>query len=443
MDLLAAARSANPTRLWWCADPAAAELADVRLTLTVYNAEGYETMTHDKVRNERFRLGVEAARRERRWLEIGPGAHALLTRMVLDGGEPNTSVLAIEGNPEACEGARLYLKPYSKHAVRLVQAMSTDPAAVDAILANAPAALPVRTRDTRVSPRLQQQQQQQQAAAQSMRSSTPPRYALIQEVLGLLASSEGVCNIIGRLHLAGVRFSAMVPTRAATFFSPALMDSVSTTSDVYVASGSFALFRKLEINALLRKTAGSGPTWERAGVLEYLDFADCANLMRDQHHVTEFESLTEARVNGLAAWIWCETSAEGAPAQGRFARTAYPYGCTDVPRARPGSVDFSSNADDMGAAATAWRNVFFPFDSTVTLQANERLSVSVDVTRLDTPSPMYQVRAVVAAGKPLQDGKRAREERTVFHTVIKNFYPSFSARGRTRKSAEGVDDCVL
>jgi len=57
---------------------------------------------------------------------------------------------------------------------------------------------------------------------------------------------------------------------------------------------------------------------------------------------------------------------------------------------------------------------------------------------------MYQVRAAVAAGKPLHDGKRAREEqRTVFHTVIKNFYPSFSARGRTRKSAEGADGCVL
>ena len=99
-----------------------------------------------------------------------------------------------------------------------------------------------------------------------------------------------------------------------------------------------------------------------------------------------------------------------------------------VPPSVNTSLDFSSRADDGGAAATAWRNVFFPFPETCHVPPRGSLCVKV-VADLRTLSPSYEITVeLLPPPYPVGDrNKRSKPNTTpVFHTFVRNFYPIFS-----------------
>jgi ubiquinone/menaquinone biosynthesis C-methylase UbiE len=77
-----------------------------------YSVEGYDSMNLDLVRNRFFRKAIRAAARARpgaQWVEVGCGASALLTRMVLDE-DPLCCITAFEINSAATALARRRLR---------------------------------------------------------------------------------------------------------------------------------------------------------------------------------------------------------------------------------------------------------------------------------------------------------------------------------------------
>ena len=70
----------------------------------------YESMDKDTVRNKFFDAGVKTHTKDglHKWLEIGPGAHGTLTKMVLRAHEKCT-IVAIEAVEESCKQVRKLL----------------------------------------------------------------------------------------------------------------------------------------------------------------------------------------------------------------------------------------------------------------------------------------------------------------------------------------------
>jgi hypothetical protein len=353
-------------------------------------------MTHDTNRNRAYASGIKNAanaiyepaegkknkgtkmspssslkrRRESLWLEIGPGAHACLTQMVLQ--HDGTRIIAVEGNSGAARGADRILKSRGLHPrVTIHTGLSTDPAVT------------AKLKDVKFD-------------------------AVVQELLGYFAGSEGGAYCMAKLleDVPGIASSILIPSCSGSFLCPALVSEtdLNVGSDLYVSAGCFALVRRLAIGRVSRATGGSGRLWEGGRLFEWLDFAD---LELRQKRVMTFVSDTDALVNGLATWLWAETS-PGAPAtvrgsaatspdstsQFRSPRvprvlTSFPYGDASAPIRFLERNDFSSNIDDGQACASNWRNAFLPFRNTVLVPAGKELTVTA-TCQLHTQTPAYR-----------------------------------------------------
>jgi len=215
-----------PSRHVWTALAGEAEAPppSVSETIRTYTSVGYGTMTHDAVRNARYASAIRQAP-EQAWVEIGPGADAVLTKMVLDR-DRDTTVLAVEGNPGAVAALRRQLRPYGGRA-KVVASMSDEPAAVLAL-------------------------------QREFKLGAGRRPALVQEIIGVLASSEGAARVVSGLREV-VDLGTLVPSRAATFYAPAYAESwsASEAAPLYVAPGAFYLVRNLDVAGLRRATGGA------------------------------------------------------------------------------------------------------------------------------------------------------------------------------------------
>ena len=157
--------------------------------LKTYDEEGYSTMTHDRPRNAIYRGAIRQAVAGgcERFIEIGCGGDACLTRMVLD--EAGTTVAAFEGNEGAASAA---------YAGLLHTGYCESRYSIHAVLSTAPALGEV-------------------AARSSIQ-------AVLQEVLGYIASREGVVPVFRDLQRRLGRGSwAALPSHCATFFTPTLV----------------------------------------------------------------------------------------------------------------------------------------------------------------------------------------------------------------------------
>lgn len=341
--------------MWWADKDKVRESPNLEANLANYNEEGYGNMTLDMPRNARYRAAIEyhVQQNKRKWLEVGPGEDAVLTKMVMQA-DDDTQILAIEGNAKAVPKARAALKQF-KARFQIVSALSTDDDAVAAMQAYGTV------------------------------------QGIVQEVLGFFASSEGVAAILAGLKRDAALAASVVfvPRRAATFCCPIYFTQprLGISSELYVAENAFALVRKLGIFECRTDTGG---TWTpRAAAVEYLDFtADAEALAAPQFRRAVFTTTTAARVNGIACWIWAETLASGG--EKRLARTQYPYGDASVPSASATRLDFSSLWDDEGARGLGWRNPILPFDRTVSLAAGDSLIVEFRAY-LQSPTPRYNI----------------------------------------------------
>lgn len=355
-------------------------------------------MTHDTNRNRAYAAGIknvvnaisEGGKLRKKsaesmplrrlgpslWLEIGPGAHACLTQMVLQ--HDGTRIIAVEGNSGAAKGAEKILKSRGLHQrVTIHSGLSTDPM------------ITAKLQDVRFD-------------------------AVVQELLGYFAGSEGGGYCMAKLldDVPGITSSILVPSCSGSFLCPALVTEadLNVGSDLYVSAGCFALVRRLAIGRVSRATGGSGRQWTGGRLFEWLDFSD---VELRQERVLTFVSETDALVNGLATWLWAETfpgaDQRAAPSPSpssssslsldsstifrspRVPRvlTDYPYGDPNAPVRFLERNDFSSNIDDGQACASNWRNAFLPFPSTVVVPAGKELTVTA-TCMLQTQTPAYR-----------------------------------------------------
>lgn len=356
--------------------------------LGTYKSEGYSSMTQDGNRNCMYKHAINHEVRKKggawRWLEIGTGAHLCLTKLVTEA-SPETVVCGIEVNEVAVREARAQIRSLGLiHRVRLIEGLSTDT-------------------------RLLQQ-------ARKLKQEWGGYEGVVQELLGCFAGSEGAAYIMSRVNKDITNSSVLqVPTRAATFFCPVLVefDHVAhmnlPTSAPYYVTNAFALVRRLPITRAALSSGGTGCDWLKAGLIEWLDFNKPEDLAKKQAYITIFRSTTPAQINALACWIWIETSPHGAPR--RLAKTGYPWGATDAPEVANDCIALSSREDDANACASNWRNVLIAFPETLCIPANTEVRVEAS-SDLQSVHPIY--RFVVHVGEAQR------------HAItITNFYPTF------------------
>ena len=88
--------------------------AMAKFLTSAYTEGTYNDMTADTGRNKYFDTVIRHCSKENTvWFEIGPGAHACLTKMVLSANEHNV-ILAVEGNRDAAISCRGVVRSYGK-----------------------------------------------------------------------------------------------------------------------------------------------------------------------------------------------------------------------------------------------------------------------------------------------------------------------------------------
>jgi len=348
---------------------------------SVYLDEGYTSMTRDVRRNRVYRLAIAAAASEGLlgFLEVGPGGDACLTKMVLE--EAGAWVVGVEGNKWAAESARTQLR--GLHGAegprwRIVTGHSSSrtPAMDEAL----------HGRDFDV---------------------------LLQEVLGYIASREGVvatlADLQGRMSPLPKR---LLPGAVATFFTPALVSLEDIRRNL---QGSASLYCGPNYLLACRVPLDTTAPWRSSGApvcgcLEFINFAQPltrgAPQLR-QERAAAFAVPASAKggvqVNSLVVFIWAGFA--GAPPRRFEPETGFPYGCAELAEsdaaAWSGCLSFSSAcaASDAKAEASNWPNVVLLLDTPLTVPPGGRLEVvSVADLRGATCTYEWRVRVVDAPG---------------------------------------------
>lgn len=227
-----------------------------------YDSEGYGAMSYDEVRNRFYRSAIAATQSQLtgdpEWLEVGCGARALLTRMVLDA-SPDNTILAFEVNSKSAASAARVLSEqrYCKDRWQIINGFSTESRAL------------------------------------------PKVDALVHEVFGFLASSEGAGQVIPNARKRFLsRTGIVVPGRAASFFCPLSLSASSVCvekhSDLYVS-------KKLVLVKRLNFEQSQIATGFRA--LEYFDFNSNAS-DKKQRRQGSFVVTKDGLMNSLGLFLW-------------------------------------------------------------------------------------------------------------------------------------------
>jgi hypothetical protein len=329
----------------------------------VYQGEGYSSMTHDLRRNRIYQAAIKqtVAGGKRRFLEVGCGADACLTRMVL-AADRDATVVAIEGNLKAADAAQRLLSALADvdgRRVKVVTGMSTS-----------------RTPEVNAAFALEYD-------------------VFLQEVLGFIASREGVVSIVADLQ-SRVDASALVflPGAAATFFTPTYisLDDIKhnfTGRDIFFAAQDHMLVSKVPLDSAAPFRVidpSGGPSAPQCGCLELIDFSapltsDATQLV--QCRMARFEVPAGGQpvtVNSLTVFIWA-----GFPSATPRRFTApfgFPFGCSDLVTGlrsawKDGVLAFSSAACKSEGDTTAenWPNLVLLLDRDIHLQPGDALEV--------------------------------------------------------------------
>ena len=324
--------------------------------MTGGKGEGYAVMTTDKNKIDAYRIAIQTAvaNRHSNWFEIGPGADAVLSLIVLE--SPPTQLFSIEGNDLSSKSAiNKISSKYPENKRWIVKhGLTTD-------------------KDIK-----------------SMYSRTIKDFATacVSELLGMIMSAEYVVDIIDDVQKNYVNESTtMLPRWGATFYSPMVLNESHL---------------KLTLDKLKSKGVGVGVDPEKnwlhaskvpimkasafpgkSGVLEFMDFGKAMTDQRYQERVTYFknDSMYDLSINSLGLWIWLGFDQE--PRRGRISKTGYPYGYEIgadekyMVRGGPVPIDISSLSDEKerDVVCTNWRNVVMLFNQDITIPTNYSLKV--------------------------------------------------------------------
>ncbi len=359
---------------------------------TSMKGEGYTGMTADTVRVNAFKAAIHGAIESQQclnWFEIGPGADATLTRLVLEA-STKTTLIGIEGNTVAASHAQRVLTKLKIDCNRykIVSALSSD-----------------------------------DSAHQIMQKMTSTCDAVLSEVLGMIMSAEYVVDIMSDVHKAGLLDNKrFLPRWSATFYTPVFVTrkhlkaslSVFKRSGVGVAVSpdrNWMHTRRFPLHdAAVFRNCHNKPV---VGCLEFIDFAAPLNTQKVQKHTQTFSasSLSSSSsdvtgeaiiVHGFGLWVWagfdCASTKQGKASS----QTDFPYGWTStealkspLPDTKDIKVSISSYLNDNGAYASNWRNVIMLFQTPITIGVGEILSVT-SISDLSVPyQPTYTWNASV------------------------------------------------
>ena len=238
-----------------------------------YSEGVYESMNMDTARNTQYRLAIQECNKHsldttatRCWLEIGCGASALLTKMVLAG--TNSSVIAIEANEESAKKARKILKreiTVSDDRWSIVTGYSLNKDVIAEVC------------------------------------KSKPNFVL-HEIFGFFSSSEGAPVVIQSLkkdYSVVTRDAQFVPGKSATFFTPCCVESQHFKKQSMVSiSGNKLILAHLNIKECRLSAV------YRA--LEFYDFN--AELQLKQENIHEFVVTRSGCLNALCCFIWVDFS---------------------------------------------------------------------------------------------------------------------------------------
>lgn len=377
----------------WCAEASTppSGLAEV---LATYDDEGYTSMNLDTNRNKAYQLAVSAAVKVAkclRWLEVGCGSSATLTRMVLSIPGAACSIACIEGNVKsAADAERVLQSLYPGARWRVVPGMSADPAVLHAAL----------------------------------KPMSKPCQAVLHEVFGFLASSEGIAHIVADIQdkFASEEVQALplfVPCLAASFYAPTSLSltHVKRNGDIYVSSN-FLLVTKFPIRqACLTDVVLGMDRCPPCGCIEYLDFRNPAREQMQQERTGSFRVNRTADFNSLTTFVWAgfaslSRSKRGGP------MTNFPYGVDELgSEAAELCSSFSSASFDADGSASNWRNLIVLLPESVPVEAGDTITV-VATTDMRALNPTYTFRIEVTA---TDGGSKA-----CVTVVLDDLYPNFA-----------------
>jgi hypothetical protein len=313
-----------------------------------YTDESYASMNQDTVRNTFYKRCIDYAIRSgaRTVLEIGPGDSALLTRMAALA-HANVFLQAVEVNKISYNKACVLLRDEIKQGrCKLVNGYSTE-----------------------------------------LKSSL--QYdALLFEILGNVASSEGVVLVTKDLIDRGIISHAQcIPAAAATFITPVRLASADLNrQDVYIGENMISI-RSLHVQ---RTNLCSD-----VALLESLCFSGHQHF-EEPGHLLKHESLLTVQksgvCHGLGTFIVVCGNGKGRSSKSQYrAINTFVEANTHAHRHRQW---ISTDSSD-GHHAAAWRNIVFLFDNPLQLEAQDLIQLQCQTLDATTLSPRYEIKCTV------------------------------------------------
>lgn len=205
-------------------------------------------------------------------------------------------------------------------------------------------------------------------------------HALVYEIIGMIASSEGIVAITKDLFDRGVLTrTPIVPARAATFITPVCLRPRDLNRQQAYISNAITLVRGLQIDA-------TSLTFPHVGLMEDLDFTG-NQLFQDGDDLQEHSStlhVTRAGVcHGFALFIVL-ASAETVPRR---------YMSSDIPTVKTWHGDnrwISTDASDQQYAG-GWRNPVLLLQEFLEVHLNDLIVLKCQTKDATSISPTYVV----------------------------------------------------
>jgi hypothetical protein len=328
----------------------------IQSATSIYDKEKYSSMTSDVNRNRVYQKGIKLAIETQilncplQILEIGPGADAVLTKMILACKTP-MFLTAIEGNPKSATSAIVALRNYDKKRFQVMQGNSNN-----------------------------------DKFKSFFKSHTFD--ILVQEILGFIASSEGIAYIINDFHEKNKKSKniVMIPGSAATFYSLCFITQKEIQSHFrrrteLLIGEDYIILPKLNFENI-----NMFP--KQMGCLEFLDFN---NLNMIQTRTEKFDVTQDVAINSLAFFIWAgfpfaneEDKSKRKSRTTHMVSTNFPYGAeqslgTSEKTKWTNVLSLSSNANEGMSAASNWQNKVLILPETVNLARKQTLFVDTIV----------------------------------------------------------------
>lgn len=313
---------------------------------TTYEGEGYASMNLDTVRNRFYKGMLSSLKGEGdiTIMDIGTGASALLTTFALKI-LPKAYVVAVEAN-----------KPHAKKARAVLKA-----------LANAGGRWKVIYNV--VGPK-------------TVHLLPETDYA-IHELLGFLAGSEGVDNVITPIMKKDI-VGYSLPQYAASYCYPVTLNESALKDVIRIKFGTKTMLMSKFPKQRTIMSSNCEP-FEFLG-LDCTPDQGSVNCMNNSWTDHSFDINKTGVVHGLGTFLWVGTDRPGIPSR-LTCRTNYPYNSalsytTDI------TSSISSASDDESMASN-WQNLVVVFPEPIKVRAGQELIIKTK-SKTNTLRPYYQ-----------------------------------------------------